>query len=147
MNRHAIRARAQRTNGYARSVHFHLRLAGAQRAKRHRSGGNLYLEASHIHGGEPDFRVRTDANHVGGIQLHFRAPGGTGEQPVVRHERSVQCRSHHVARIAAPDRDVAIQYADARYGASGLVLAVGIGVGIGTGVGIGILGAERNLRQ
>ena len=138
MHRHAIRARPQRTNRHARSVHFHLRLAGTQGPKRHRAGRDLYLETFHIHGGESNFRIRTNSNHVGGIQLDFSARGGAGEQPVVRHERRIQGCSHHVARIAAPHRDVAIQNADARDGTPGFVLAVGIGIGAWV-----VLGSKR----
>ena len=46
MHRHSIGARPQRTNGHAGRIHFYLRLAGAQRAERHRAGRDLNLETA-----------------------------------------------------------------------------------------------------
>jgi hypothetical protein len=81
------------------------------------------LKILDIHSDESNFGIRTDANYVAEVELHFGAGRRAGEHAVVSHNRSVDYGRHHVARIATPHGDIAIQDADARHCPARLVLA------------------------
>ena len=109
---------------HAGSIHFALRLALPQNAERCGADRDLDLKIVDVHSAEADFRIGADADHVGEIQFHFGARVGAGQDVSVGHERSVERGRHDIAGIAAPDRNVSIEHADAGHPAARFILAV-----------------------
>jgi hypothetical protein len=62
-----------------------------------------------------DLGVAADTQHVGGVELHFRAGAGPRRNLVGGQERSVNDTRHPIAGIAAADRNFTTHNGDASY--------------------------------
>ena len=83
--------------------------------------GELHLVAARLQLGQVDLGIAADAQHVGGVELHFGAGIRPGRDLIAGEQRSVDHARHPIAGIAAVHRNFAIHQADASHPALEIV--------------------------
>jgi hypothetical protein len=96
----------------------------AQHAEGNGAARDLHLIPVLLELGEPNFRVGSEPDHVGPVQLHFRPRAGAGEQTVRDDQRRVDGGGNPVSRVATLDGNVAVNHADARDSATELFILI-----------------------
>ncbi len=124
-HRQPIHAFVLRADRRLRSAHFHIGARGPQHAKRRHAARQLNLIAMISQLGDANLGASRQPNHVGRIELHLGAPGGSGQHAVSDYQRRVHHRRHEIAIVAAANRNVAHHHAQpgsAMIGAVGVLL-------------------------
>jgi len=109
----AIVAVAQRVHGGIRSVDFGVRLAVLEDAVIHQALADLQLN---VRGGKVrdlDGRIFVEADHVGVVELNFRAPAIAGRDAVAGFERCVERAGNPVRRVASLHGNISVNHAQA----------------------------------
>src|ERR1017187_329162 len=126
-----VAALARWPHGNARRIQFGAGRGGMQNPVRDRAFGDFQMINTRLQLGQPHFGVAADAQHIGRIELHFRAGIGAGRDPIAGQQRSVDHARHPLCGIASPHRDIPIDQTYASYAAFQIV---------------GILGTRRRRR-